>query len=46
MEPETLKAYIKNNLANGFIRLFKFSAGIPIFFNKKLDYSRKLCIDY
>ncbi len=28
-----LKAYIKNNLANSFIRSSKFSAGAPIFFN-------------
>ncbi len=34
VELETLKVYIKNNLANGFIRLFKSPAGAPIFFNK------------
>ena len=46
MELETLKTYIKNNLANNFIRSFKFPAGVPIFFNKKLDDSLRLYIDY
>ncbi len=43
---ETFKAYIKNNLANNFIRSFKFPAGTPIFFNKKPDDSLKLCMNY
>ena len=49
MEPvelKTFKTYIKTNLANGFIRLFKSSAGAPIFFNKKLDKSFRLCVDF
>ena len=43
---ETLNAYIKNNLANGFIIPSKFSAGALIFFNKKLNGSLRFCIDY
>ncbi len=39
-------AYIENNLANGFIKLFKSSAGVPILFNKKLNGSLRLCMDY
>ena len=46
MELEILKAYIKNNLANGFIRSFKFLTGGLIFFNKKLDSSLRLSVDY
>ena len=34
MELEILKAYIKNNLANGFIRPSKFSAKALIFLTK------------
>ncbi len=45
-ELETLKAYIKNNLANGFIKPSKSSARAPIFFNKKPDGSLRLCMDY
>ena len=37
MELEILKAYIKNNLANGFIRPSKSSVGALIFFDKKSD---------
>ena len=33
VELETLKTYIKTNLANGFIRPSNFSTGAPIFFN-------------
>ena len=43
---ETLKAYIKNNLANNFIKLSKSLAGAPIFFNKKPDGSLRLYMDY
>ncbi len=43
---ETLKAYIENNLASGFIRPSKSPAGAPILFDKKLDSSLRLCIDY
>ena len=46
MELETLKAYIDNNLTNGFIRPFKSLAGATIFFDKKPDGSLRLCIDY
>ena len=46
VELETLKAYIKNNLANGFIMPFKSPAEAPIFFDKKPNSSLKLCIDY
>ena len=43
---ETLKTYIKINLANGFIRSFKFPIGALILFDKKPDKSLCLCIDY
>ena len=43
---ETLKTYIKINLANSFIRLFKSPARAPILFNKKLDRSLCLYVDY
>ena len=43
---KTLKAYIKNNLANGFIKPSKSSAEALIFFDKKPDSSLRLCIDY
>ena len=33
MKLETLKTYIETNLANGFIRLSKFSAGAFILFD-------------
>ncbi len=46
VELETLKAYIKNNLASGFIRPFKSPAGAPILFDKKPDGSLRLCVDY
>ena len=41
-----LKTYIKNNLANDFIRSLKFFVRVPIFFDKKPDGSLRLCIDY
>ena len=46
VELETLKTYIEANLASGFIRLSKFSAGAPILFVRKKDGSLYLCIDY
>ena len=46
VELETLKVYIKNNLASGFIRPSKSPAGASILFDKKLDGSLRLCIDY
>ncbi len=46
VELEILKAYIKNNLSNGFIRPSKFPARAPILFDKKPDGSLRLCVDY
>ncbi len=46
MELETLKAYIKTHLKTRFIWPFKFPVGAFILFDKKLDYSIRLCIDY
>ncbi len=46
VELETLKAYIENNLASGFIRPSKPPAGAPILFDKKPDSSLRLCLDY
>ncbi len=37
IELETLKTYIKNNLANSFIKPSKSPNGVPIVFNKKPD---------
>lgn len=46
MKLKTLKTYIKIKLANGFICFSKFLAGTPILFNKKLNRSFWLCINY
>ena len=46
VELETLKAYIKTNLANGFIRPSKSPAGAPILFNRKSDGSLRWCVNY
>ena len=46
VELEILKAYIKNNLANGFIKPSKSPAKALILLNKKSDGSLKLCVDY
>ena len=46
VELETLKTYIKINLANGFIRPLKSPAGAPILFVCKPDSSLRLCNDY
>ena len=46
VELETLKAYIKTNLANGFIRPSKLTARAPILFDRKSDGFFRLCIDY
>ena len=46
VELKMVKTYIKNNLANNFIRPFKFFIRASIFFNKKLDGSLKLYVDY
>ena len=46
VELETLKIYIKTNLANGFICLSKSPTGAFILFDRKLDRRLCLCIDY
>ncbi len=46
IELKTLKAYIKNNLANSFIRLFKFLTRALILFDKKPDKSLRLYVKY
>ena len=46
VELETLKIYIKTNLANGFIRPSKSPVGAPILLVRKLDGSLRLCVDY
>ena len=46
IEFETLKTYIKTNLANDFIRPSKSPARAPIFFDKKPDGSFQLCVHY
>ena len=46
MKLKSLKAYIKNNLANSFIKPFKSLARACIFFDKKPDNSLRLYIDY
>ena len=46
VELETLKIYIKTNLANGFIRPSKSLAGALIFFDRKPNGSLRLCVDY
>ncbi len=46
VEMETLKAYIENNLANGFIRPSKSPARATILFNKMPDGRLRLYVDY
>ena len=46
VELETLKTYIETHLKTAFIRLFKSPAGASIFFDKKLNGSLCLCINY
>ena len=46
IELETLKTYIKTNLANGFIQPSKSLAGVLILFDKKPDRSFRFCVDY
>ena len=46
VELETLKTYIKTNLANGFIRPSKSPTGAPILFDQKPDGSLRLCVEY
>ena len=46
VELERLKTYIKNNLANGFIRPSKSPARTLIFFDKKPEKNLRLCKNY
>ena len=46
VELDTLKTYIKTNLANGFIWPFKSPTEAPILFDRKPDRSLRLCVDY
>ncbi len=46
VELETLKVYIKNNLASGFIRPSKSPIRAHILFDKTPDGSLRLCVDY
>ena len=46
VELETLKTYIKTNLANGFIRPSKSPAGASILFDRKPDKNLRFCVDY
>ena len=46
MELKTSKTYNKTYLRPRFIWLFQSPANIPIFFDKKLDGSFCLCVDY
>ena len=41
-----LKVYIKTNLKTSFIWLAKLPAETPILFDKKLNGSLYLCVDY
>ncbi len=43
---KTLRGYIDKNLANGFIRPSKSSAGAPVLFIPKPDGTLRLCVDY
>ena len=46
MELETLKTYIKNNLANAFIKSSKLIIEAFILFDKKPNKNLRLCVDY
>ncbi len=46
VELKILKSYIKNNLANSFIRPFKSLAETPILFNKRPDMRLTLYVNY
>ena len=46
VELETLKTYIKTNLANSFIWPFKYPAGPPMLFDEKPNRSLRFCVDY
>ena len=43
---KTLETYIKTNLANSFIWPFKFLTKAFIFFDKKLNRSLWICVNY
>ncbi|MBW0518746.1 hypothetical protein O181_058461 [Austropuccinia psidii MF-1] len=45
-EPDTLRAYIPENLVKGFIQSSSSSAGEPVLFIKKKDGGLHLCFDY
>ncbi|MBW0581361.1 hypothetical protein O181_121076 [Austropuccinia psidii MF-1] len=45
-ESETLRAYISENLEEGFIRPRSSSTGAPVLFVKKKDGGLHLCVDY
>ncbi len=45
-EVKILKMYIENNLINDFSKSFKSLTKAPIFFDKKLDKSLQLFVDY
>uniref|UniRef100_A0A8D0HDL6 Gypsy retrotransposon integrase-like protein 1 n=1 Tax=Sphenodon punctatus TaxID=8508 RepID=A0A8D0HDL6_SPHPU len=45
-ELQTLKAYVEENLAKGFIRPSTSPAGAPLFFVPKKDGGLRPCIDY
>ena len=46
LELKTLKKYLEDNLASGFIKPSTSPAGAPILFVKKKDGSLRLCVDY
>ena len=46
VELETLQTYIETNLANGFIWPSKSPARAPILFDRKLDRSFRICVNY
>lgn len=45
-ELQSLKDYLDDNLAKGFIRPSSSPAGAPVLFVKKKDGSLRLCVDY
>jgi hypothetical protein len=45
-ELHALKAYIEQNLANGFIQRSTSAAAAPIVFSKKKDGGLRICVDY
>ena len=46
VEERTLKDFIDENLAKGFVRPSSSPAGAPVLFAKKKDGSLRLCVDY